>query len=225
LTRRLRHLPWHEASARTLAHLRSFVRSLRDSAYAPGELQELVRLMHSVDYYARFLELLTSHQKTLVREIWSIGQHHGLWTPCLDWTESPFVAFFFAVSDTDGAPPPSPARVVYALNRAAIQRRCKSLPSGQEVEFFDPVTTSSERVRSQSGVLTLSPDTLPLDIWIEEHFRGRDDVVLLSFLLQKPDTRSCLKALDQMNISHGSLFPGFDGSGRACNQRMTWTRP
>lgn len=51
-------------------------------------------------------------------EIWAIGQHHGLATPLLDWTESPFVAAFFAFHQK--SEPHEDYRAIYALNTKAI---------------------------------------------------------------------------------------------------------
>jgi hypothetical protein len=45
--------------------------------------------------------------------LWSLGQHHGLLTPLIDWTVYPYVALFFAFAEANDA---SQERAVFALN-------------------------------------------------------------------------------------------------------------
>jgi hypothetical protein len=41
----------------------------------------------------------TLEQLAPTEKVWAIGRHHGLTTPLLDWSEKPYLALFFAISD------------------------------------------------------------------------------------------------------------------------------
>lgn len=57
-------------------------------------------------------------------QLWTIGQHYGLWTPYLDWSHDPAIALYFAFVDSENA---GKYRAVTILNRkkiCEIETRC-----------------------------------------------------------------------------------------------------
>jgi hypothetical protein len=152
---------------------------------------------------------------------WALGAHHGLSTPLLDWTESPYIAAFFAFEQA-GEHDQTDHRVVWALSKHITQKEWKSKDysgngSPPAVLFLKPFRDDNARILDQQGLFTRAPDGEDLESWVKKTFPGRSDAVLIKIRIPNSDRCSCLTQLGALNINRLRLFPDVGGAAEGSN--------
>jgi hypothetical protein len=167
---------------------------------------------------------------------WALMQHYGAPTRLLDWTRSPYVALYFAVThfEGDGAVWLLDAQ---ALHEAAQRRHRELFPlpdspdarakilldaEAPAVVYLTDLHVQTDRMAAQQLLFTLSPRILA------------DHGQLIARTLDRAGERAwqklvvpeALKAefmrrLRTMNITARTLFPGLDGVGRSIGELVS----
>jgi hypothetical protein len=147
-------------------------------------------------------------------EVWAIGQHFGLATPLIDWTNSPFVAVFFAIIGKNKSE--TGRRTIWAFNLPDLDLFDKE--SKNKITIIEPLD-NNKRLVNQNGLFIKLPINHDFESMVENQ-PNQDWVSLYKISFPDEIINQALLALNLMNINYSSLFPDFEGASLACNQNL-----
>ena len=134
----------------------------------------------------------------------AIGQHYGLMTRLLDWTENPLAAAFFALSENREA-----AAAIYALRCVRRLDVRTPLDSFKGLAIYTPLRTLDRVIRQDSHFSVSGNPCFELN--------GDGEAELVKFVIPADLREVLLRKIISFGVDRSTLFPDLDGAATHIN--------
>jgi hypothetical protein len=203
---------------------------LRTAFHRTGRASLLKFMSQDVSALHRHLSGLTTHRFNLADALdyaafLHLAQHHGYPTPILDWTQSPFVAAYFAFRDLrkyNIGRRYNKVRVLILNTRQWVrdyQSAMVLMPGFLHMTVLEPLATNNPRALPQQSISTVTNiDDLERYIGHCEALNSKS--YLRAIDIPARERTTVMKELALMGITAGSLFPGIDGACLQLKERF-----